>query len=245
MRAFIASVILLASSALATPAVAQPAAPPKIWTVALSAGLALTSGNTDTSNINAAYDIVYNPQTRNVVKSDALFLRGETEGVLSANRISLNVRDEYSLTTRTFVFGQNQYLHDEFKNIDYLVAPTAGVGYKILDTMATKFAVDGSAGGVWEKNPGFDVSGSGAVTVGEKLTQTLTATTTLTHTFTGLWKTKDFSDALYTTGVGLAAAMSTRTQLKVEILDTYKNLPPLPTIQKNDVAVLMAIVYKM
>jgi hypothetical protein len=39
--------------------------------------------------------------------------------------------------------------------------------------------------------------------------------------------------------------MSTHTQLKIEVLDTYKNLPPLPTIQKNDVAILMAIVYKM
>ncbi|HZI81177.1 MAG TPA: hypothetical protein VFD69_16755 [Vicinamibacterales bacterium] len=34
-------------------------------------------------------------------------------------------------------------------------------------------------------------------------------------------------------------------QLKVEVLDTYKNLPPLATIKKNDVAVLMAIVYEM
>jgi putative salt-induced outer membrane protein YdiY len=245
MRALIAFLTVLASSAMASSAFAQPAAQPKIWTVALSAGLALTSGNTDTSNVNAAYDIVYNPQTKNVVKSDGLFLRGETEGVLSANRVGLNVRDEYSLTPRTFVFGQNQYLHDEFKNIDYLVAPTAGIGYKILDTMATKFAVDGSVGGVWEKNPGFDANASGALTFSEKLTQTLTATTTLTQSFAALWKTTDFSDALYTAGLGLAAAMSTRTQLKVEILDTYKNLPPLPTLQKNDVAVLMAIVYKM
>jgi hypothetical protein len=52
-------------------------------------------------------------------------------------------------------------------------------------------------------------------------------------------------DALFTLGVSLAASMSTRTQLKVEVLDTFKNKPPLPTVQKNDVAVLMAIVYKM
>jgi hypothetical protein len=43
----------------------------------------------------------------------------------------------------------------------------------------------------------------------------------------------------------VAATISAHTQLKVEVLDTYKNLPPLPTIQKNDVAVLMALVYKM
>ena len=67
----------------------------------------------------------------------------------------------------------------------------------------------------------------------------------MTHTFAGLWKTQDFSDALFTVGVGAAASASTRTQLKVELLDTFKNKPPVPGVQKNDVAVLMAIVYKM
>ena len=249
MRALLCSLTLLVWSASAAPATAQPPpaqtpAPPKIWTVTVSAGLALTSGNTDTSSVNAAYDVVYNPQTKNVVKSDGLFLRSATEDELSAHRTSLNIRDEYSLTPRFFVFGQNQYLKDEFKDIEYLLAPTAGVGYRIFDTAATKLTVDGSAGVVWEKNPGFDVDTSGALAFGEKLTQTLTATTTLTQAVAGLWKTSDFADALYTAGIGVAVAISTHTQLKVEILDTYKNRPPLPTIQKNDVAVLMAFVYK-
>jgi putative salt-induced outer membrane protein YdiY len=94
-----------------------------------------------------------------------------------ANRLSLNLRDEYSLTTRVFVFGQNQYLRDEFKNIDYLLAPTGGIGYKLYDTATTKLAVDGSVGGVWEKNPGFDVSASGALNVGERLTRRFRRTT--------------------------------------------------------------------
>jgi putative salt-induced outer membrane protein YdiY len=244
VRTFICSLSLLVWGAMSAPAFGQPAAPPKIWTVAVSAGLALTSGNTDTSNINAAYDLVYNPQTKNVVKSDALFLRGETDGVLSAHRSGINVRDEYSLTPRMFVFAQNQYLRDEFKNIDYLVAPTGGVGYKLYDTAATKLAVDGSVGAVWEKNQDVEVNVSGALALSEKLAQTLTATTTLTQAFAALWKTQNFDDALYTAGVGIAVGISTHTQLKVEVLDTYKNLPPLPTIQKNDVAVLMAFVYK-
>jgi putative salt-induced outer membrane protein YdiY len=126
VRALLCSLTLLVWGATAAPAIAQPPpaqtppaqtpAPPKVWTVAVSAGLALASGNTDTSTINAAYDIVYDPKTKNVVKSDALYLRGETEEVLSANRLGFNVRDEYSLTTRLFVFGQNQYLKDEFKS---------------------------------------------------------------------------------------------------------------------------------
>jgi putative salt-induced outer membrane protein YdiY len=144
-----------------------------------------------------------------------------------------------------YVFGQNQYLKDQFKEIDYLVAPTGGLGYKLFDTAASKLDVDGGVGVVWEKNPGFDVDSSGAIAAGEKLVQTITSNTTLTQTFAGLWKMDDFEDALFTLGVSLAVSMSTHTQLKVEALDTFKNKPPLPTVQKNDVAVLMAIVYKM
>ncbi len=236
----------LAVLCAAVPVFAQAQAdPPKIWTVTASAGLALTSGNSNTSTINVAYDIVYDRQSRNVVKSDGLFLRGKSEGTLSANRIGVNIRDEYRLTPRVYIFGQNQYLNDEFKDIDFLLAPTFGAGYKLFDTMATQMSVDASAGGVWEKNPGFDVISSGAVAVSEKLMQTLTASTTFTQTFAGLWKTNDFEDALFTFGVSLAASMSTRTQLKLEVLDTFKRKPPLPTIQKNDVAILMAIVYKI
>jgi putative salt-induced outer membrane protein len=241
-------VVVVLSFVCAVPAFAQDPPPPepKIWTVTASAGLALTSGNSDTNTVNLAYDLTYDPQTRNIIKSDGLFLRGETEGELSAHRTGLNVRDEYRLTNRVFVFGQNQYLKDEFKQIEYLLAPTGGIGYKLIDTPETKLGIDGSAGVVWEKNTGIDdTSTSAALAVGQKLQHQLTENAVLTQAFAGLWKTEDFEDALFTLGVSIAASMSTRTQLKFEALDTYKNKPPLPTIQPNDVAVLMSIVYKM
>jgi hypothetical protein len=59
-----------------------------------------------------------------------------------------------------------------------------------------------------------------------------------------LWKMNDFSDALYIFGVGLAANITAQTQLKAELLDTFKNRPPTVTVQKNDVAVLLSFVYK-
>lgn len=233
--------------ALAAPVFAQAPPPPprKPWTVAASAGLALTSGNTDTSTVNVAYDLIYDSLGKNIVKSDALFLRGKNQGELAADRMNLNIRDQYQINGRTYVFGQNLYLRDRFKQIDYLLAPTGGVGYKVLDTPETKLDVDAGVGGVWEKNTGFDVTTSGAVTLGEKLQQKLTSNTTFTQSFGGLWKTKDWEDSLFNFGVGIAASMSTRTQLKVEFLDVYKNKPPLASIKKNDLATLIAIVYKM
>lgn len=244
-RAITGAAVLSVSLFTVPAAIAQdPPPPPKIWAVQASAGLAMTSGNTDTSTVNAAYDVTWDPQTRNVIKSDALFIRGKTDGLLTANRLNVNVRDEFRIDDGFFLFAQNQYLRDEFKRIDYLLAPGAGLGYAPVDSERMKLTVDAGVGGVWEKNTDADVRASGAFTVGEKLTRTLTTTTTLTQLFTGLWKTEDFDDALFTAGLAVAASMSTRTQLKFEVLNTFKNTPPVPGVQRNDVALLMAIVYK-
>jgi putative salt-induced outer membrane protein len=223
---------------------AQDAPPPKVWTTSAGAGVAVTSGNSDTSLFNANYSIAYDPQRKNIVKSEGLLIRGKSEGELSSDRLSLNVRDEYRFNTRAFVFAQNQYLRDTFKEIDYLIAPTAGLGYKIVDTDATKLSVDGGLGGVWERNPDADVRRSGAVTVDQRLSQRASATTTITQLFAGLWKTGDFGDALYQIGAGVAVAMSARTQLRVEWLNTYKNEPPTPDVEKNDMSLLIAFVFK-
>jgi putative salt-induced outer membrane protein YdiY len=222
-----------------------PPAPAGPWTGSISAGVALTGGNTDTSSVNASYDLTYDPKTKNVVKSDALFLRAKKDGDLTVNRFGLNARDQYTLAPRVFTYGQLQYLRDTFKAIDYLIAPTGGIGYKVLDSSRTAFTVDGGAGGVWEKNPGLDVKTSGAATASERLTRKLSDTATFDEQIAGLWKTADLGDALYTVGTSLAAGVTSKTQLKIELLDTYKGKPPTPATKRNDVALIFSLGYKL
>ena len=70
----------IATRVFAQAPAAPPPPPPKIWAFIASAGLALTNGNSDTISTNAAYDITYDPQRRNMVKSEGLFLRSRSEG---------------------------------------------------------------------------------------------------------------------------------------------------------------------
>jgi putative salt-induced outer membrane protein YdiY len=238
----VASPWLAATSFAQTPA-APPPPPPKIWTVSASAGMAFTQGNTDTSSVNLGYNVTYDPQRKNVVKSEGLFLRSRSEGDLTANRLAFSGRDEYKLNARAYVFGQLQYLRDQFKEIEYLVAPTGGIGYKIVMLPRTELAVDGGAGVSWEKDTGVDLQTSGAVTFADKFTQKLSSNATFTQTFSALWKTQDFGDALYVTGLSLSAGVTTHTQLKVEFLDTYKHQPAVG-VKPNDIALLFALVFK-
>jgi putative salt-induced outer membrane protein YdiY len=222
---------------------APPAPPPGAWTQTASAGIALTSGNKDTSTLNLGYEFKYDPKTRNLVRSDGLLLHGKTDGEVTSDRLGLNGRDEYKLHDGLYAFGQLQYLRDPFKDIEYLIAPTGGLGYRVVDTARTKLSVDGGLGGVWEARPGGDADHSGAVVYGEKLNHQLTTTTVLTQSFSALYKTADFSDAIYAFNATAAVTVASHMQLKVEVLDTYKNLVVAPT-QKNDVALIVGLVYK-
>jgi putative salt-induced outer membrane protein YdiY len=231
-------------SVMAQAPAAAPAPAPPDWTGSVNFGLALTAGNNDTLNANGGFDAKYDPKTKNVFKTAGLFLYGETEGEKTAEQYVLTFRDEYALNSRVFVFGDFRYLHDRFKGISYMVAPTGGIGYKVLDLPATKIGVGLGGGGVWEKDYGFETNSSGALTFDEKFTHKLTATATVGQSFLALWKTNDFEDALYTFGANLAVAINKRVQLKVEVLDTYKNKLQDTALQKNDVSLIVGVVYK-
>src|SRR4029077_16200710 len=74
----------------------------KEWNTSIGAGLAITSGNTDTKNYNLAFATKYDPKTRFVFKAEALYLRGDSNGVTQVDKASLDARGEYSLSDRTF-----------------------------------------------------------------------------------------------------------------------------------------------
>jgi putative salt-induced outer membrane protein YdiY len=221
-----------------------PPEPPGTWTGTAGLGVSLTSGNSDTMTFNLAFDVTRDPKTRHVQKWTGLYLRGEQDDSLIVNRTSLGFRHQYAFSGRVFAFGQIDYLRDTFKLIDYLVAPTAGVGYKVIDTEPTKFSVDAGAGIVWEKNPDVDVTTSPAVTAGEALVHQLTETTSLRHATTALWKADDFGDGLYSFSVGIGTRISEHLQLSVDVLDTFKNKPPTAATEKNDVALVTAVTAK-
>jgi putative salt-induced outer membrane protein len=225
------------------PAQATEPAPPVV-TGNVSFGLGLTSGNKDTVNFNAGYEFKYDPKTKNVVKSTGLFLYGKSDGELTNEQYGLSVRDEYSFSPRAFVFGEARYLHDRFKGISYLLTPTAGVGYKVVDTKATTLSVSGGLGGLWEKDYDLDLKTNGAVSLDEKLSHMLSAAASLNQSFAALWNIGDFGDGLYIFGINLTATVVGKAQIKLELLDTYKAQPPQPTLQSNDVSFIAGVVYK-
>lgn len=221
-----------------------PPPPPSIWTGSAGFGLTMNRGNTDTTNINLSFDATRDPKTKDIWKLQALYLRGDTNGELSANRIFAQARYERNINDRVFAFAQLPYLRDRFKGFEYHLAPSAGLGYKVVATPRTTLAADAGFGVKWEKNPGLDVKTSAVVTSGDRFEVKLSPTSSVKQSFTATWNANEWGEALYTFAAGAAAGLTARSQLKIEFLDTYATRPPQPEIKNNDVAFLTALVYK-
>lgn len=244
----------LALAALLTPGLAfaqdpqpdppEPEEPPPGWTGSFGAGLALTQGNSDTSTVNIAADVLRDTGSNLTFMSRGLYIRGESEGELQTDRLSFESRLDRALSERTSVFGQVQYLSDEFKEIDYLVSPGLGLSHFPIKTDRTELGFDSGVGMVWEKNTGEPVDTDGAVTAGQNFRRQIGESSEFIQRTSALWKMRDFEDGLYVFSIALAASITNQTQLKAEALNTYKSRPPDPDVRKNDVAVLLSIVYK-
>jgi putative salt-induced outer membrane protein YdiY len=218
--------------------------PAKPWSSSIGAGLAITSGNTDTKNYNLNFGTKYDPKTKWVFKADALYLRGDSGGVTQVDKASADARDEYSLSDRTFAFAEVSYLRDPFKDVNYLVAPLAGGGYRIIKSDKENLTVDGALGAEMESNTGDGRSSGGAAKAGENFDWALSASSKITQKLTGLWKMDDFGDAFYHFDAGLTTTVATRLELKVAYVYDYKTKPASASVKKGDSALFAALVVK-
>lgn len=232
--------------AAALPVLAQepcacPPPPEPDWKGSLGAGLALTSGNTDTSSFNVSFGALYDPKKKNRVKLDGLYLRSSSEGEATADKTAAAARDEYNVSAKAYVFGELRYYRDAFKEIDYLVSPLAGFGYRFVDSDTLKLSADASLGGHFEKDEGQDSTSDGAVQGGQAFAWKPSPTTTISERLTGLWKVSDFGDALYRFEVGLTTTLSKRLEFKIAYVRDYKTRPPRPELEKGDNSLVSAL----
>jgi putative salt-induced outer membrane protein YdiY len=245
---------LTASLLLAGPARAQeklcpcppPSPPPPAWKGSLGGGLSLTGGNSNSNSYNLDFSLTHDPKEKGILKLDGSYLRTDEDGEATVDRTGLGTRYEYALHGggRLFAFGEARYLRDVFKDVDYLIAPAMGVGYRLADRDDLKVSVDGGVGLAFEKLAGSGETTSGAVNAGESLVWKLSGSASLVHTARGLWKTHDFGDAYYHLDVGVLTSLAGHFDLKLGFADDYKARPPADK-KKNDTAVLATIVFKI
>ncbi len=239
--------------AIAAPAFAQTPCPcpekkepPPLpaLTGGLGFGLGINSGNTDTTNFNFTLGLKYDPKTQNVVKLDGYYLYGKTNGLTTAQKSNVVLRDEYSFSERFFAFAEVGYLYDRFSGITYLITPIVGAGYKVVKTKEISLAFDGGVGLALEQDAGLPSHTSGALRAGESFEWALSAWAKLAQNAHGLWKMDDTQNYYFHFDVGVVSPLSKALELRVAYLTDYKNKPEPATLKKTDRSFLAVVGYK-
>jgi putative salt-induced outer membrane protein len=150
------------SAAFATDA---PPPPPQGWSGSGEAGLAASSGNTRTENLNAKVSVKFNDGAwKNEFYAQAL--RSEntvtatvtdtgsnpptqvstTKYELTANRYEAGASAGYKLDERSYLVGAARYEHDQFSPYNDQSIGSLGYGYQLVKNASNEIAAEVGAG---------------------------------------------------------------------------------------------------
>lgn len=140
---FVAGVAVLLSASFGAQAqesesVAGDAGP---WSGKAALGFLATSGNSESSNLNAALELGYaTGNWRHLLEASAISAR--EEDMATAEAYMVGFRSEYSFTEHNFLFGRVIWRKDLFSGYDQQFSQTVGYGRRIIDTEAHQLSAD-------------------------------------------------------------------------------------------------------
>jgi putative salt-induced outer membrane protein len=244
--------LLLPGLLISLPVCADEPPPQNVWFGKGQFGFLDSTGNSDAEAINANLDmsLIEGPWKHETTLTG---LYGKNSGITSAERWVGGWQTNYAFTQEAFAFGGLRYEHDLFDGFQYQASGTLGLGYKFVDTGATKLSLQAGAGyrklrpedlikddsgAVIQRIPGQS-SGNAIVTASMDYSHTLTATTTLTDKF--LLETGSDNTMLHDE-IALAVKMSTKLALSVGYA-VNDNSQPGPGLKKLDTITTINLVY--
>jgi len=216
---------------------ADPAPPPVPgWAGKGQLGYVSSTGNTDAQAINANLDMTL---THQPWKDDLHLggLYGVNAGLVSAERWDAAWQANYTVSSALFVFGALHFEHDMFDGFQFQASVATGLGYKVLNTDASKLSVQLGAGyrdlrpenliknddgAVIERIPGESQQNI-IMSAGLNYSQRLTASTSLTDTFSLEYAA---GNSLITNNLSLAVKISTKLALALGYALKDNTQPP-------------------
>jgi putative salt-induced outer membrane protein len=144
----------LASPAKMDPATGRPAAQPR-QEGSVEFSFVGTTGNSPTQTIGLGGQLIVRP-SHWVVTNRATFVRNESKGTLKAQSLLYVFRSERTLNTRTAMFGEYDYLRDEFAGVRHRHVLLGGVSVKFVDQARQLFYADAGLGYLDERRVQHD-----------------------------------------------------------------------------------------
>jgi putative salt-induced outer membrane protein len=128
-HAAIIALLIIAAPVIA----AEQEAPASPWAGKARLGYLATSGNTDNSNLNTAFEIGYSAGSW-VHAFDAAAIFATEDSATTAEAYAVGWKSERALSEVNFLYGRLDWRKDRFSGYDQQFAQTVGYGRHLIDT---------------------------------------------------------------------------------------------------------------
>jgi putative salt-induced outer membrane protein len=237
---------LLLSPAVCVWAADAPPPPQDEWIGKGQFGFLNSRGNSDAESLNGNLDLLrYDGPWKNELYVGGLY--GKNAGIVSAERWETWGQSNYTVSGDLFVFGALRYEHDLFDGFEYQASLTGGLGYKLINSDATKLTVQVGAGyrrlnpEIIDKDPDGQVisrtplgaSGNAIGTAGVDFSHAFNKTTVFTNKFL---VEAGSDNTLLTDDLALTVKMSDKLAMSVGYGIKDNTKPPAPLKKLDEVA---------
>jgi putative salt-induced outer membrane protein len=134
---------LLSGVALAQ---APPPAAPDPFRGSAALGYLSTSGNTDSTNGNAALKVTWDLEGPWKHDWAALAINARTNGVTTAEAYAAGYKAQRDITPRSYLFASGDWRQDRFSGYERQATEAVGYGRRLIDTQRHTLALEGGVG---------------------------------------------------------------------------------------------------
>ena len=222
------------------------------WTGKGEAGLVISSGNTQTTTVNAKINAAHEAGNwKNAFGLTGLYAADDAGR--TAQRWESLTQSDYNFSPKTFWFGAARYEDDAFSGFVYQVAVSTGLGRKFIDTDTTKFVGTAGVGYKFiETEDAFDEQTGALLEPGDSSSEdVLRGTLDLDHKFTvntslidKLIVESGADNTFLQNDVSLQVKMTQVLALAVGYSVRHNTDPP-PGFEKTDALTTINLVYEI
>lgn len=238
---FTASVLTMSGLAMSGMAFAQtPEEPGKPLSAEVGLGIVNTSGNSDTSSINASGEVVYQKsQWRHSGRAEGF--RATVDDEKTAERYLLTGKSDYHLDDRNYLFGLLTYEDDRFSGFDYQAGAAVGYGRDVLRGPTLNANVEAGVGvRYFELSDTGEEDSEGTVRLAGALSWNVSDTATVAQELnTTIGETMTVSNSITSLSTQVVGNLAAKVSLSVRHVS---DVPP--DVKKTDTTTTVNLVYK-
>jgi putative salt-induced outer membrane protein YdiY len=218
------------------------------WSGGADLGLALTSGNSDTTNFALGLSMTRaTRRDKTSIYAASVYSRDSTSGVSRtvANTVRAGVRYDHDINKKFFVYVFTDLEHNGLQDLTLRLVPGGGLGYHLIRNDRTQLDLLGGLALNREYFKGdFNDRSSAEAQVGQTLSHKLNSRVSLTEQLFIFPNLTNGGEYRVNFDGGLVTSISRRIGWQLTLSDRYLSNPP-PGLEKNDLLLTTGLKIKL